>query len=223
MAKPRRRSTHDLFDVANRPLVQRSLLKDNTAELLRDYIVSGRVEPGAKLAERQVSEALGVSRMPIRDAMIVLEQQGLVVSRMKGRYVVEVSREEARQLTAVRSALEVLAVELAVESLELADAAALTGALARMEAACRARETAGFIQADLEIHGAIWRAGRNPFLERTLTTILGPLQVAVANSAVEFDWVETLEIHAVLVRATVARDRAGALAAIRGHMESITR
>ncbi|MDR3470414.1 MAG: GntR family transcriptional regulator [Devosia sp.] len=203
--------------------LERSLLKDNAAELLRDYIVSGRVGSGAKLVERQVSAALGVSRMPIRDAMIKLEQQGLVVSRPSGRFVIAISEREARQLNQVRSSLEYLAVQLAVDSMAARETAMLELALHKMRKACATRDRVMFVRADLEIHDAIWQASSNPYLQKTLTTILGPLQVAVSNSAETFDWAETLTIHEDLVRRIVARDRDGAMAAMRTHMESITR
>lgn len=212
-----------LFELRDVQRLERSLLKDNTADLLRDYIVSGRVVPGRKLVERQVSAALGVSRMPIRDALTMLEQQGLIVRRSNGHFVVELSDAEARQLNQVRSPLELLAVEQALGNIGTQDSEALHEALAGMAKACARRDRVGFIRTDIEIHDLIWRASRNPYLQRTLTTILGPLQVVISSSADAFDWSETLAIHAELVNALTSHDREAALRAIRRHMESIIR
>ncbi len=206
---------------ADETRITRTFLKDDTADLLRDYIISGRVLPGAKLVERQLAEALGISRMPIRDALIKLEEKGLVVTRPAGRYVVEVSRDETRQLMQVRSALEALATEQAARRIGRQDRADMEAALARMGAACRVREPAGFIRADLEIHEAIWRASGNKYLQQTLSDILGPLLVVISSSAQTFDWSETLAIHEQLVAAVAARDVPAAAAVMSRHMLSV--
>ena len=76
----------------NRELrLDRNSLKEQSTELLRSYIISGRIPPGTKLAERELADLLGVSRMPARDALMDLEREGLVVSRPNGRYVIRIA------------------------------------------------------------------------------------------------------------------------------------
>src|SRR5207249_8524626 len=79
----------------------RNLLKDRAMDLLRDHIVSGRIPAGAKVVERDVAQLLGISRAPVRDALIQLETEGLVVSKPSGRYVIELS--EDRKSTRLNS------------------------------------------------------------------------------------------------------------------------
>ena len=64
--------------------LERNLLKDRAMDLLRDHIVSGRIPAGAKVVERDVAQLLGISRAPVRDALIQLETEGLVVSKPSG-------------------------------------------------------------------------------------------------------------------------------------------
>jgi DNA-binding GntR family transcriptional regulator len=201
--------------------IERVLLKDNTAELLRDYIIGGRIAPGAKLVERQISAALGVSRMPIRDALIRLEQQGLVVSRSTGRYVIDLSDRDARDLHQIRATLEILAVELAAERISHEEQQAIGAAIDAMRAARLEGERSAFVRADVEIHRTIWRIAKNDYLVRTLENILSPLLIMVANTAQAFDWDETLQMHEQIVSSVMNKDAHAARQAVRRHMDSI--
>ena len=77
--------------------LDRTSLKNQSTELLRNAIVSGRIPPGTKLVERELADLLGMSRMPARDALMDLEREGLVVSKSNGRYVIELSKEDVQK------------------------------------------------------------------------------------------------------------------------------
>src|SRR5919202_528505 len=95
-------------------------------ERLRDQILSGDLEPGTELTEVALSEQLGVSRGPIREALGRLASQGLVTVRpRRGAVVRSLSKEEFVELYQVREALEVMAVKLAVPRLRAEDFGAL--------------------------------------------------------------------------------------------------
>ena len=84
-------------------------------ERLREQILSGKLEPGAELAEVALSEQLGVSRGPVREALGRLASEGLVTVRpRRGAVVRSLSTEEFLELYQVREALERMAVKLAV-------------------------------------------------------------------------------------------------------------
>ena len=87
-------------------LLERSGLPERISGLIRDSIVNGRIRPGTRLVERQLASSLGISRVPVREALIQLEQAGLVVSRPNGRYVLEIGEQDIKQLFEVRRALE---------------------------------------------------------------------------------------------------------------------
>ncbi len=96
----------------------RVFLKDQVNDLLRDMIISGRFPPGTKLIEREIADYLGVSRAPVRDALLQLEKGRLWLSiNRNGRYVIELSERDIRELYQVRNALEKLAVELATQNI----------------------------------------------------------------------------------------------------------
>jgi len=115
--------------------LDRNSLKDQSTELLRTYIIGGRIPPGTKLAERELADLLGVSRMPARDALMDLEREGLVVSRPNGRYVIELHSQDIEQLFEIRLVLERLAVSAAAANHSEQNDAALRANLAEMAAA----------------------------------------------------------------------------------------
>src|SRR5436190_13925962 len=100
---------------------------------LRAEILSGRLEPGAELAEVALSEQLGVSRGPLREAIGRLAAEGLVTVRpRRGAVVRSLSKEEFLELYQVREALETMAVRLAVPRLAADDFATLQGLIGTM-------------------------------------------------------------------------------------------
>lgn len=93
------------------------------ADVLRELIVTGELEPGERLVEARLTEQLGVSRPPLREAFAVLVHERLVaVEPRRGASVTTLTVQDAYEVTTLRRALEHLAVDLA---LPLRDTAAL--------------------------------------------------------------------------------------------------
>ena len=91
---------------------------DHTAALLRSRIIDGEFEPGVLLAESAVARELGVSRVPVREALFALERDGLVEFSESGRaYVKELSPHDFEELYTLRLALEPAGARLAAPAL----------------------------------------------------------------------------------------------------------
>jgi len=91
-------------------------LRQQVLDTLRQAIIDGRLAPGARLTERELTEMLGVSRTVVREALRSLEAEGLVhVIPNKGPVVRELSRAEAEDLYQIRAVLEGLAARLFVQ------------------------------------------------------------------------------------------------------------
>ena len=87
---------------------------DFTVSCLRQEILDGEISPGALLAESAVALRLGVSRVPVREALFTLEREGLVEFSMTGRaYVKDLSPHDFEELYVLRLALEPVAARLA--------------------------------------------------------------------------------------------------------------
>ena len=90
--------------------------QDEVLAAVRERIISGYYSPGDPLAERALAEELGVSRLPIREALTKLERDGLVVIRpTRGAWVCEYNASNIESLYQVREAIEGLAARLAAE------------------------------------------------------------------------------------------------------------
>lgn len=203
--------------------VERASLKTQAVDLLRQYIAEGRLPSGTKLVEREVAEALGISRAPARDALLELEKEGLVVTRSTGRHVIELSERDIRELYAVRVALETLAVELAAEHTSPAHQQANLAKLAQMRDAVARRDAAAFTRADIETHTLIWQQADNHHLLRNLQSILGPIFMFVATTLELHDWGETLAAHTDLMTAINAGDVPAARATLSRHLDESLR
>jgi DNA-binding GntR family transcriptional regulator len=195
--------------------LERVSLKNQTTDLLRSYIISGRIPAGTKLVEREVAHLLGTSRMPVRDALMDLEREGLVVSKPNGRYVIQLDQEDVQNLYQVRLVLERLAVEQAARNVTPANCAVLKANLQKMQTAIDQNDGDAYVRADLEAHQLIWQQARNPHLLKMLNSIVGPIFMFIAGQT-EFqtNWHETLQLHQELADAICAGDAVQAVKSI---------
>ena len=132
---------------------------------LREEILSGALEPGTELQEVALSENLGVSRGPIREAIGRLEAEGLVTVRpRRGAVVRALSTEEFLEAYQVREALEVMAVRLAVPQLTDADVAELEAYIDEMTSCAERGDTQGFFEANSGFHRALFDISGNRML-----------------------------------------------------------
>ena len=91
-------------------------LRDVVFQTLREAILRGTIKPGERLMEIQLSQQLGVSRTPVREAIRMLELEGLVnMTPRKGAAVAAISEKSLRDVLEVRCALEELSVRRACE------------------------------------------------------------------------------------------------------------
>lgn len=108
-------SSREIADAEARLPVQRSVapLRRQVAERLRQSIISGRLQPGARLIERELIASMGVSRTVIRETLRELESEGLIAMiPNKGPIVRELTLAEATDLYSIRAVLEGLAARL---------------------------------------------------------------------------------------------------------------
>lgn len=146
--------------MADLPALSRASLasrRETVADVLRDAITSGNLQPGQKLTEAGIAEQLGTSRAPVREALRQLEQEGLVISYpYRGTEVLGVSQEEIEHvLVPVRVALEKYAFRKAMPRLEEADYQQLESVIASMESAASAGDTASLADEDIRFHETI--------------------------------------------------------------------
>ena len=204
----------------DRVKLERNFLGDQIVDILRERIISGRLHPGTPLIERELAEQLGVSRIPVRDALMQLEAEGLVVGKPSGRCVIELTERDIRELYQVRMTLEKLAVRLAAQNATAADRTALCDKAREMQQAVASNDRQTYRRNDMETHRLIWEISGNTHLVRALQAMLGPIFMLVSRHADHFDWSETRSLHEDLIGCICAGDVAGADANIERHIEN---
>ncbi|HEX6345608.1 GntR family transcriptional regulator [Umezawaea sp.] len=134
-------------------------LAEEVADRIREAVFSGAYAPGAQLREVELSEALEVSRGPVREALLHLEREGLVRSAWhRGATVTTLSPEDVAELVSLRGALEGLAVREVVAHASDEDIAALEKAADLME---RATDVHEMVRSDIDFHDAVFAAARH--------------------------------------------------------------
>ncbi len=150
-------------------------LKDQVVRLLRGSILSGKISAGDRLNESQLARELGVSRVPIREALQQLELQGLVVNvPRRGKFVISLSEEEIQQINSLRLILEAEALRLCRATITPEGIAALNELIGKMQDAVGLPEMEA-AALDLEFHRTIWQRTGNNLLLKTLEGITVPV------------------------------------------------
>ena len=143
-------------------------LKEQVVRLLRTAILSGKISAGGRLNESQLARELGVSRVPIREALQQLEQQGLVVNvPRRGKFVISLSDEEIQKINSLRLILEAEALRLCRAKINAEGIATLNDLNEKMQKAGGLPEIEA-AALDLEFHRTIWRYSGNEYLGKTL-------------------------------------------------------
>lgn len=156
------------------PLSLPSSLAETAATRLRAEIVSGQLPSGSRLAEAAVAQRLGVSRVPVREALVLLEREGLVEFTPTGRALVKaLSPRDFEELYVLRLTLEPVAARLAAPVLK-ADSRRLEKNLA---ATRRARSLREVTTLDLEFHEMILEASGNRRLLTLWRSLRGELEL----------------------------------------------
>lgn len=143
-------------------------MRQRATDVLRAAIVAGRLRPGDRLKEAELSEQLGISRAPVREALRQLEHEGLVVSLpYRATEVLGISQEEiAEVLVPIRLTLETFAFRQALPALSAEDLEALGELVQTMREAAASGDLDALARADVRFHElVIERSGQRHCLQ----------------------------------------------------------
>ena len=157
------------------PLANKTI-RTQAAERLRNSIIEGSLPIGSRIVERHLAEQLGTSLTAVREAVIQLESEGLIVKKPNSTtHVVSLEPADIAQIFEVREVLETYAFELAAKLAQPSDIEHLEGLRASVLTAARRREHREYIQRDLLWHDFIWRIPANPCLHSAIRRLVLPL------------------------------------------------
>lgn len=203
------------------PFLNRRPTHELIADSLRQAILAGQLEPGERLNQEEMAKLFGVSRMPVREALLKLEVEGLVVSNLhKGFAVTELSADEVEDIFTIRMTLEGLATRLAVQNMtqeRLNQMAELLQQQERYIDDLRLR-----LDINRAFHSTIYNAAKRPRLAALITNLRNIVEAySRIYISVEGRTEATLQEHQAIYEACLQGDSELAERRIREHLQNV--
>lgn len=207
------------------PKIGRKSAASSAADALRQAILEGDLHMGQALSETALCESLGVSRTPLREALLELEGQGLVqIAPYKGTQVFSLTESQIAKLGAFRKTLELAALDAAMDRDPQMLAAAMQKIVTEMDAASAADQSAQFGRLDTRLHECIIAHSGNEYLIHAYHLVA--LKLAVLRMLVSRDdetLVRSHHDHVALLEDVRNGHRDEARALLARHIEGGTR
>ena len=147
-------------------------LRDVVFNTLREAILKGELKPGERLMELQLAAKLGVSRTPIREAIRMLEQEGLAVTiPRKGAEVAKMTEKDMEDVLQIREALDELAAKIACEQISEEQLEELVATMHEFEESTKTDNVKKIAEADVKFYDIIYQSTGNPKLVNMLNNL----------------------------------------------------
>jgi DNA-binding GntR family transcriptional regulator len=204
---------------------RRNTLSTQVHAALRGEIIAGRLAPRAMLSEQDIAAGFGVSRTPVREAMIKLAEESLVeIFPQYGSFVAPIKLRDVFDSQFTREALECAAVEKAIDRLDAALERELKAVITRQRGLQRPQQRELFFRADEDLHMLILRIAGHGNAWRFVEGAKGQMdRVRHFAIAIARKQAAILAEHEAVVDRLLARDRSGAVDAMRTHLRAIFR
>lgn len=185
------------------------LVVSQVADGLRDLITSGRLKPGEKLKEFEISGSFGVSRSPVREAFRILEIEGLVdLIPRKGAYIHEITNEDVKEIYQIREMVEGFAGYLATENMSDEDIAEVGQLWLKMKSLTASGDFENYLAASSDFHNKIIICAKNKRIVEIyhgIRTSIKFLRSYILSSGKRTD--SSLSEHQEIVQAIKRRDK----------------
>ena len=203
------------------PRLDNLTLRERVHDHLKSEILANRYPPGSELLEVPLSEELGVSRGPVREALRSLESEGLVeITPRRGAVVVSLTKRDFLEAYQVRESLEALGVRLAVPLLTRAQLDELDAQLDAMTRHAAAGDVDAFFEVNAAFHEGFMAASENRKLieiYRRLMAQMGPYRRPSAQLRGNVE--RSIAEHREILAAARSRDVEAAVALLMKHVE----
>jgi DNA-binding GntR family transcriptional regulator len=201
---------------------RRIRLGEEVADQVRTAILHGQFSPGQHLREDQLASLLQVSRGPIREALLMLEREGLItVARHRGAAVVQLTPKDLTEVYCLRTGLEVVATQLAIRNGTERDFREADLVLKEFAQTLRRRPTEhDAARLDLEFHDVVYRAARNSRLYASWLGVRSQVYLfLLTRNVASSDWrLKSINGHSEILEAMRARDEHLAVKLITAHI-----
>lgn len=202
--------------MSNNPLAR--TLREQIADRIRSDVLSGRLEKGSSLREQSLAKQYGVSRAPIRDALLQLTQEGLLEAKPNcGVRVGSAAAEELQPLIVeLRRETEIFALELVFDRLTEEDCDKLDATVESLRKACETQDLSQVVHHDMALHRYILDVAGSSDLIAIWLPIVSRMMLHYSRHV---DMMESHREHAEIVKAIRAKDRKASIAALTANIQ----
>lgn len=198
----------------------------NLPDQLADHIVvllaTGELDPGQRLYEKELCERLKVSRVPLREALRILQAQGVVRTEPnRGTFITEFTLEETTETLEIRLTVERIAIRrlLKLVPSQPEILTELEAAIEEMRRAAKLSDQLGYCRADLGFHSRMIDLSASPLLKPVWQTLSRSVLVFLMQERnADFDYAAAIHDHEVLLELIKGRKRAALDKEIERHM-----
>lgn len=188
---------------------------------IKRYILDGKLDEGARLTEEFLSNSLGISKSPIREALNRLEAEGFIhIEPRRGAYLRDFSTSDIDDLYDLRNALETHVVRTVKLSEELL--AELKQGVRHMRQHLKDNDKANYIEEDMRFHAGLADATGNARLARTLENVQNQIWI-FRRKTYDLSSSTAADAHEEIVRALEAGDRPRAASVMSEHITTVRR
>jgi DNA-binding GntR family transcriptional regulator len=200
---------------------EKSALRFQAYKAIKDKIIHLELRPGEKIFEGVLAESLNVSRTPVREALLMLEHEKLVVcSDSLGFHVRRFSRKDIREYFALRNAIEEFALSLVMDNVTREEVETLRTNVAAGEKIVASGDIAAIIDCESEFHEIIYKAAKSDLLFETVSALVSRFQwfralaLSVPGAAAS-----SLSQHLKMVDFLEAKNMKGLKKLMRSHLD----
>lgn len=194
-------------------------------DAIRKKILAGELEPGERLIEERLTEELAISRPPLREALRLLENEGLIFTKpRRGSFVATLTSTDVYEILTLRSALERTAFELGIPVRDPALLGPAKEALDEMDRCARDKDRGALVQAGYAFHSRLIRIAEHRRLEEIYASVQQQLLLCMSRNLIARErFYEDLDKHVArhrhLLELVESGDAAAALAELAVHGE----
>jgi DNA-binding GntR family transcriptional regulator len=194
-------------------------LKDEVKQKLRDDIIKNKLKPGDRIVETEVARGLGISQVPVREALRGLEEEGLIKTiKYKGAFVTEINPVEMYHMFSLRAEIETNAIEFILPKLTKKDFGELYDIVDKMK--CGKKDYVVQSELDMEFHRTIIEWAGVDIYMRIWTMLNTHIRryITILNPQVRILPEEVYQYHLELINVLEQKDREKAKQVFREHI-----
>jgi DNA-binding GntR family transcriptional regulator len=203
-------------------------IRQEVCQILRKAIFDGLYEPGQQIYEAEIAKKLQLSRGPVREALLQLEKESLILNVFnKGWFVIELTADQITEITSMRVVLEVLALKMARKRVNSRQLKKLVRIQESMLELFQKEDYTDAIQCDFDFHREIWRIAGHGVLEENATRLTTPYFAFLKMSKIRKgfrmeSFYEGLENHHAMLDYLAGKTEKSAEWCIRNHFAPLT-